>query len=175
MVFGAVLAVMLYYPLSSFIYPNLQFADKTLDLKYKPTFVIILAQGKLVIIGIAVFFPGVGNGFLLLVCALPMYVLFAALNHTMQPCLVQWVNDGRTFLYCGAVWCVAVSFLVLGGVNKTACWAILGVGTAGMAAGSVWRSYIGATRQIQSEISIQVAPAEETLSVVPRQLGPCHE
>jgi hypothetical protein len=94
MVFGSVIGVMLYYPLASFIYPNLQFADKSLDLKYKPTFIILLAQGKLVLTGIAVFFPG--QAYLLLSTTLVVYVLFALLNYTMQPCLVQWVNDGRT-------------------------------------------------------------------------------
>ena len=78
MVIASIVGITAYYPLASFIYPNLQFADKSLDLKYKPTFIILLAQGKLVLTGIAVFFPG--EAYLLLSFTLVIYVLFALLN-----------------------------------------------------------------------------------------------
>lgn len=50
-VFFASLGVVLYYPLSSFLFPNIQFQNKALDLKYDPTFVVILTQIKLLISG----------------------------------------------------------------------------------------------------------------------------
>lgn len=51
-VFLASLGIILYYPLSSFLFPNIQFQNKSLDLKYDPTFLVILAQVKLLIAGI---------------------------------------------------------------------------------------------------------------------------
>lgn len=50
-VFFASIGILLYYPLSSFLFPNIQFQNKALDLKYDPTFVVILTQIKLLISG----------------------------------------------------------------------------------------------------------------------------
>lgn len=47
----AVAGMLLYYPLASFLYPNLQFADEGDDLKYEPTFVVIETQAKLFLAG----------------------------------------------------------------------------------------------------------------------------
>ncbi len=50
-VFLAGLGILLYYPLSSFLFPNIQFQNKSLDLKYDPTFIVISTQVKLLICG----------------------------------------------------------------------------------------------------------------------------
>ena len=50
-IFFAALGIILYYPLSSFLFPNIQFQNKSLDLKYDPTFIVILTQIKLLISG----------------------------------------------------------------------------------------------------------------------------
>jgi len=39
---AAACAILAYYPLAAFIYPNLQFADPSVDIKYKPSFMILL-------------------------------------------------------------------------------------------------------------------------------------
>merc|ERR1712070_528639 len=97
-----IMVLLPYYFMSTFIYPNLQFANKSLDLKYNPAFMILQAQIKLVLTGIAVFFPD--KPVALLATTLPMYLLLAALNHTMGPCFVPWVNTLRTFSFKVAAW-----------------------------------------------------------------------
>ena len=41
------LGLLIYYPVATFFYPNFQFLDKTLDLKYNPSFTVLVLQGKL--------------------------------------------------------------------------------------------------------------------------------
>lgn len=38
------LSLGLYYPLSTFMFPNFQFLDKTLDIKYDPSYMVIYVQ-----------------------------------------------------------------------------------------------------------------------------------
>ena len=45
-----------YYPLATFMYSNLQFVNKSSDLKYNPNFMVYLAQAKLIIAILASFF-----------------------------------------------------------------------------------------------------------------------
>ena len=71
----------------------------------------------------------------------------------MQPCIVQWVNDGRTYFYIGASWAVAVSYLVVAGVDKTLCWAILISGCVIMVALGVWQSFVSAA-EARNKISV---------------------
>ena len=40
------LGILIYYPVATFFYPNFQFLDKTLDLKYNPSFTVLVLQGK---------------------------------------------------------------------------------------------------------------------------------
>jgi hypothetical protein len=45
-----------YYPLSTFIYPDFQYGDKSLDLKYRSTYLVLYVQIKLLILGVGNFF-----------------------------------------------------------------------------------------------------------------------
>jgi len=47
----AAVAIILYYPISTFMFPNFQFQDKGLDLKYDPSFLVLNIQAKLLITG----------------------------------------------------------------------------------------------------------------------------
>ena len=47
---GAVIGILLYYPLSSLLYPNLQYLNKGNDFKHDTSFVIVLNQVKLILI-----------------------------------------------------------------------------------------------------------------------------
>ncbi len=40
----SLICILLYYPLSAYTMPNFQFAEKRLDLKYKPSYLIIYFQ-----------------------------------------------------------------------------------------------------------------------------------
>ena len=43
----AMLGILIYYPVATFFYPNFQFLDKSLDLKYNPSFTVLVLQGKI--------------------------------------------------------------------------------------------------------------------------------
>lgn len=47
----AAIAMVIYYPVATFLYPNLQFIDDGDDLKYEPTFIVVETQAKLLIAG----------------------------------------------------------------------------------------------------------------------------
>jgi len=50
------LAIFAYYPISTFMYPNFQFQDKVLDLKYEPSFLVLSIQAKLVLTGTTIIY-----------------------------------------------------------------------------------------------------------------------
>lgn len=123
-IFLAVIGVLLYYPLSSFLFPNIQFQNKSLDLKYDPTFIVILTQMKLLISGIsyiifisyislfffsynkgtASFFP-VGTGLIIQLTVSTIALLFLALiDKIMKPCLVKKHNILEVGGYLIAAW-----------------------------------------------------------------------
>ena len=54
---ASIIGLFVYYPLATFMFPMLQFNDSDLDLKFKPTYLIILCQSKLLITAIQVFLP----------------------------------------------------------------------------------------------------------------------
>lgn len=47
----AIIGLLLYYPVSTFIYPVLQFQNKILDMKYEATYIVANVQAKLLILG----------------------------------------------------------------------------------------------------------------------------
>ena len=49
----AFVAALFYYPIAAFLVPNLQFKSKALDVKYAPSFVVAVFQGKLLLAGLA--------------------------------------------------------------------------------------------------------------------------
>ena len=51
----AFVAALFYYPIAAFLVPNLQFKSKALDVKYAPSFVVAVFQGKLLLAGLAAF------------------------------------------------------------------------------------------------------------------------
>jgi hypothetical protein len=53
---GALIVLLTYYPMASLLFPNLQFVDESLDIKFEPSFLIIIAQGKLLLAGIMAVF-----------------------------------------------------------------------------------------------------------------------
>lgn len=102
MLFGLI-GIVIYYPLSTLIYPNFQFANKALDLKYKASFIVLYVQIKLFpviftsfLIGSAqnnfnIIFKIVANALLLIIAIL--------LTLKMKPCIVSWWNYVDVCLY----------------------------------------------------------------------------
>ena len=122
---GAVVAVavaagMIYYPVATFLFPQFQFRDKSLDLKYDTTFIILKSQMNLVLGGVLVFFPSVttcasgacgGSGFVLSVCAGLCAVLWLYCER-VGPCLVKRVNLWQGAVYLAAGWTAGVVLFV---------------------------------------------------------------
>jgi hypothetical protein len=102
-VMSMVVAVCLFYPLASFMLPNMQFVNNALDIKFDSTFLVFGAQGKLLLAGVFTFFrtaPAVLMG-----AATINYVTLLVLCYTFQPCLVKRINRWKTLSYAVPAWC----------------------------------------------------------------------
>lgn len=96
----SLIGLILYYPLSAYTMPNFQFSEKRLDLKYKPSYLIIffqvnfvLSAGKVLLAQLVVSNSGTStievifqsiNIFCLALLCLMVIVL--------KPCLITWFN-----------------------------------------------------------------------------------
>ena len=100
MMIVSLLALSLYYPMASFLYPNMQFADKSLDIKFDTTFLIMVAQGKLFLAGISSYYKNSPE--VIIFAALPLYLGFLLMNNSLKPCLIPLINPWRSLSYfCG--------------------------------------------------------------------------
>jgi hypothetical protein len=119
----ATLAILLYYPISTFMFPNFQFQDKSLDLKYDPSFLVLNIQAKLLITG-TLLFPdiilSIKKGFIsffkpeseddisiIIVrqVGVAMILFFLALiTIYLRPCLIKRVNVWDVAFYALASW-----------------------------------------------------------------------
>jgi hypothetical protein len=91
----ALAGIITYYPLSSYAMPNFQFAEKSLDLKFRSSYLILYFQANFAMLAgkvllssstnttVQIVFNGINIGALLL---LTMSVL------CLKPCLIAWFN-----------------------------------------------------------------------------------
>lgn len=107
----SLIAISVYYPLSAYTMPNFQFSEKSLDLKYQPSYLIIyfqvnflLATGKVLlsqatsqshIVTLEVVFQCCNIGGLGVLMFMVIY---------LKPCMIRWVN----YVDFGILW---VSFI----------------------------------------------------------------
>ena len=116
MIFSLV-GIGLYYPMSTFFFPNFQFQDKALDVKYNPSFVVLQIQGKLIITGLGSLFASFGgNDFpLILQTTSTSIVLFllAMASAKMKPCLIKKINLWDVGLYLLVSYLNACALFVL--------------------------------------------------------------
>jgi len=75
----------------------MQFADKSLDIKFDTTFLIMVAQGKLFLAGISSYWQSRPE--VIIFTALPLYTIFYVMNVSMKPCLIPLVNPWRSMSY----------------------------------------------------------------------------
>ncbi len=126
------LALLIYYPISTFMFPNFQFQNKVLDLKYDPSFVVLTIQAKLLISGNLIkfsfisrfpiaftsFFKPVSNAdtesvkIQLIGCACVLFCL-AFLSFLLKPCLIKKANIWDISAYSLAFWVFSLEFLFL--------------------------------------------------------------
>ena len=104
------------------------FADKSVDIKFRPTFMIFLQQLRLLLAGVTVLYPGDPN--MILLPALAIFLTLTALNTSMQPCLVWWINIFRSLLFSICTWSAACSLALVNGLARPMCWAALSAGEA---------------------------------------------
>lgn len=99
----AIVGLGLYYPMSTFFFPNFQFQDKALDVKYNPSFIILQIQAKLIISGLGSLFSSFSNSDFPLILqvsstSIALFILALA-SAKMKPCLIKKINLWDTGLY----------------------------------------------------------------------------
>lgn len=122
------IAGVVYYLLVSFTYPNMQMDQAGFDLKYDPTYIVIMMQCKLLIAGIGSFFPDEGDimmqistqAFVLIILAL--YILKA------KPCKVYSWNIIDFGLYMLGAWICIVTVILHSSGEKAVGWICLLLG-----------------------------------------------
>ena len=111
----AFVAALFYYPIAAFLVPNLQFKSKALDVKYAPSFVVAVFQGKLLLAGLAAFHDaGTPTGAATLcAAALGVSAALGAYTARLGPCLVRRVNAWRSAGFALAAIANAAALLAL--------------------------------------------------------------
>lgn len=95
MVIISLICLISYYPLSSYAMPNFQFAEKSLDLKYRPSYLILYFQANFILLTCKVLLSGssshttqIVNGsisiFVLTILGISVW--------SMKPCFIMWFN-----------------------------------------------------------------------------------
>ena len=54
----SIVALGIYYPAATLLYPNIQYKNKNLDIKFDTSFLVLESQAKVIIAGFSVFFSG---------------------------------------------------------------------------------------------------------------------
>lgn len=124
----SVLGVILYYPGATLLYPNIQYQDKSLDLKFDTTYLVLESQGKIIIAGAVAFFAVERYLWLHLIVSIVVLVLLAILCGFMKPCMVRSYNLWKTGGYIGAAWCCSWALINIYSKETMACFIILWVG-----------------------------------------------
>ncbi|KRX02161.1 hypothetical protein PPERSA_06356 [Pseudocohnilembus persalinus] len=103
---GAVIGILCYYPVSTFMFPNFQFQDKALDIKYDPTFLVIYMQVKILILGVTSFFKSFGvddskNLYIYLQLGTTAFcmLLLSIIQVKNRPCIIGFINIFEIALY----------------------------------------------------------------------------
>ena len=132
MVFAAVISLACYYPIATFLFPSFQFVDRGLDIKFSPSYLVFLQQAKLLVAGLAAFFPlSTDAGVAMVVSALIFYIS-AGVTTTTAPCLVGRVNVWRSASLGIAAWAATSTglryFLYSWSSSLVFCLIFLGIG-----------------------------------------------
>jgi hypothetical protein len=99
----ALFGILIYYPLSSYAMPNFQFAEKSLDLKYRSSYLILYFQVNFVLLA--------GKVLLSSSSTVTVQIIYNSINIlaltllgfsvlTLQPCLITWFNYVELMVIC---------------------------------------------------------------------------
>ncbi len=89
--------IIVYYPMATFMFPNLQFQDKLLDLKFYPSFLVLLSQVKLFMSCLQAFYAD-QIYVVLIFTSVTMFTL-GIICLRWKPCLVKNANLWYTTEY----------------------------------------------------------------------------
>ena len=102
----------IYHLFASFIFPNLQWAHQSLELKYDPTFMAISIQVKLLIVALASFFPDEDDAPFQLAASAVLLIAMAAIIKLSRPCSAILFNIVDVGGYTMAAWMCISGLLV---------------------------------------------------------------
>lgn len=133
----SIFVLIVYYPLATFMYANLQFVNKGSDLKYAPNFIVYLAQVKLIIAILASFFRRDVTAELIvrIVLSAASLAFLALLSYKQQPCIIAKANIWHTMGYLICTWIALSTLIVVVGEGSIQLASIFAV--CSMAGGSV--------------------------------------
>eukprot|EP01017_Pseudomicrothorax_dubius_P038928 TRINITY_DN5913_c0_g1_i3.p1 TRINITY_DN5913_c0_g1~~TRINITY_DN5913_c0_g1_i3.p1 ORF type:complete len:268 (-),score=50.02 TRINITY_DN5913_c0_g1_i3:35-838(-) len=109
----AIIALLLYYPLTTFVLPGFQFQDKVLDMKYNPTFIITQTQMRVFMIGATTFFGtkngGVDRTTITVILGLNSFILFVLtmLASFLKPCCL--ITSFKKWDIFGYIFCLSAN------------------------------------------------------------------
>ena len=86
--------------MATFMFPNLQFQDRTLDLKFYPSFLVLLSQVKLFMSGLSSFYRK--DIYVVLLFTAASMLLLGVACVVREPCLAKKAN----------IWFAAEYFLI---------------------------------------------------------------
>lgn len=125
------------------MYPNFQFQDKGLDLKYDPSFLVLNIQAKLLITGFLSFFkPETEDDINALIIrqigVAVCLLLLAFITIYLRPCLIKRINVWDIAFYFLAAWTNFTGIVVLVTKNSLIGFAIIAVGVILVGGGTVF-------------------------------------
>ena len=92
----SLLFLIVYFPLSSYTFPNFQFSEKRLDLKYRPSYLVLYFQinfvlsANQVLLSLANDNPTVEQAFISINIVSLFFLALVCLR--IKPCLIEWFN-----------------------------------------------------------------------------------
>ena len=110
-----IIAVLLYYPLATLMFPNLQFSNRMVDVKFTPSFMVLISQTKLFIAGIAVFLRSSNSVTFRLSISSALFLFLWYENYKMKPWVVVstnlWFGAGYFLAFWINLWAIIVPTL----------------------------------------------------------------
>ena len=92
----SLICLIIYYPLSSYAMPNFQFAEKSLDLKYRPSYLIFYFQVQFVLLANKVLLNNVNTSYTIEIVYISINIFALSILtfsiYTLKPCFIYWFN-----------------------------------------------------------------------------------
>lgn len=158
----AIVCMAAYYPISAYVSPNFQFAEKSLDLKYKPSYLVLFFQCKFILVAAQVLLTSTPQDttleiiYISVIIAILVVLAFTVLK--TQPCLIKWFNylDALLLLIslvvnaCGLAIYLTGQRIVCIAVGSTICGILVG-GTAWLLKAKFFSSSVATAEVVNNE------------------------